>query len=535
MKKASSWIVLWASCCSCALPTGCSKASDKAPEKTKELNFYSQAEITSLDPRIGFDRRALQINRELFEGLMKIGKDGKPELALAKSFSLSEDKSTYTFHLKPAKWSNGLDVTADDIAWTWKSLLDHSTSSAGAYVLFIIKNAKKILQNQCPIEDFGVKVIDPLTLEVTLEHPAPYFLEYLSFPIYAPVCSTIAKADPQWASKVYPEYVSNGPYILKDRKIKSHILLEKNPMYRDQDSAATERMIFSIVEDPQTAYNMFEAGTLDWYGDTFGSMSLETVYELNRKGRLITTSSGGTHWLLCQTQTPHLNSPKIRKAIACAINRDAICDTLLQGGESPAYTMVHNSTSLSQEPSFEYNPEAAAQLFEEGMKELGYTKDTYPPITITHFSDPVVRAVAETEQQQLQQALGIKIDLLAVDWGTFIKSLTAGNYQLIWHLWYTWLQDPIYNLEFVKYKGKGQNSTGWESPEYIRLLDLADASIDSHERVSYLRQAEAVLMQDFPAIPVFFHTFKYSKKPELSGESLSAVGQLELKRIEKVG
>jgi oligopeptide transport system substrate-binding protein len=533
--KTTSLYALLSVVFSCVVPTGCSKTTAKPTGKAKELNLYMQAEITSLDPRIGYDRRAVQINRELFEGLMKIGKDGAIEPAIAKSVTMSGDKTVYTFHLKPAKWSNGLDVTADDFVWTWKSILNHSTSTTGSYALFVIKNAKKALMNECSIDDVGVRAIDPSTLEVTLEHPAPYFPELLVLPIYAPVCRTVVEKNANWAAGVFPEFVSNGPYILKDRKIKSHITLEKSPFYRDIDVVATDKIRFAIVEDPQTAYNMFEEGSLDWYGDTFGSISLEMVYELNRKKQLVKTSSGGIHWLLCQTETPHLASPKIRKAIACAINREEICDTLLQGGETPAYTMVHHSISLLEKPSFEYNPVLARQLFEEGMKDLGYTRQTYPPIIITHFSDPTIKAVAEAEQQQLQKNLGIKIELLAVDWGTWLKRFNARDFELIWHIWYTWYQDPTYNLEMVKYKNKGHNNTRWENPEYIRLLDLADTCIDPIVRNSHLRKAEALLMEEFPAIPVFFPTFKYSKRPGVRGEAISAVGQLELKRVEKTG
>ncbi len=531
MIKRALWIVAAAST---LFVTGCSKTPIKRSDKAKTLNLYVQADITSLDPRIGYDRRAVQINRELFEGLMRIGRDGNPEMAIAQSVSLSDDNTVYTFRLRPAKWSNGLDVTAYDFEWAWKTILNHSTSTTGSFALFVIKNAKKVLQDECSVDELGVKALDASTLEVTLEHPAPYFLEFLTLPIYAPVCRAVDQSNPNWAAGVYPEFVCNGPYIPKDRKVKSHLTLEKNPLYQDADAPVTERIHFAIVEDPQTAYNMFEEGSLDWYGDSFGGISLEMVYELNRREQLIKTSSGGIHWFLCQTEAPHLRSAKIRKALACAINRDEICDKLLQGGETPAYTVVYSSLSLSKTPCFEYNPALARQLLEEGMKELGYTRETYPPIVITHFSDPTIKATAEAEQHQLQENLGIKVDLLAVDWGTWMKTWHNGNYQLLWFLWYTWYQDPSYNLELVKYKNKGLNSTGWEHPDFIALLDAADQCFDPAVRIPHLKKAEALVMEEFPLIPVYFHTFKYAKKPGVRGESLSPVGQLELKRVEKV-
>jgi oligopeptide transport system substrate-binding protein len=278
---------------------------------------------------------------------------------------------------------------------------------------------------------------------------------------------------------------------------------------------------------------MFEEGSLDWYGDTFGSMSLEMVHELTTKKELITAASGGGIWLLCQTEVPHLASVKIRKAIACAIDRSMICDSLLQGGEKPAYTIVPPPVSLLDRPSFEYNPTAARQLFEEGMKELGYTRETYPPIELSYFSDPMVKAVVGVEQQQLQQNLGITVKLVPYDWGTFFKKWHSGDFQTLSLGWITWYPDPSYNLEAFKYKDKGLNFTRWGNPEFTELLDLADASCDTQIRNDYLRKAEHLLMQEFPVIPVFFTTFKYTKKPQVCGEALSQVGQLELRWMEK--
>lgn len=514
--------------------TACSP--NPTPRVTKapsQINLYMQADLISTDPRVGYDRRSIQIIRELFEGLVRIGESGTPELALASSYSMSNDGKTYTFHLRPAKWSNGLDLTANDFEYGWKSILDHSVSTTGAYALFVIKNARAANQGECSMDDVGVKAINPSTLEVTLEHPAPYFFEFLALPIYSPVCQAVAQKNPQWAGSVFPEYVCNGPYILKDRKIKSHITLERNPHYIGEKPAKTDRLNLAIIEDPQTAYNMFQEGSLDWYGDTCGTMSLEMVYELNRKGTLVKRESGGAHWLPIQTMAPHLASTKIRKAIACAINRQEICDNLLQGGESPSYSLVHRTCSRLLTQPFEYNPTLARQLMDEGMAELGYTKETYPPIILSHFSDPTIKAIVETEQQQLQKNLGVTVELQPTDWGTFMKKFTTGDFQLISLFWFTWYQDPTYNLEYVKFKNLTLNGTGWENPTYISLLNQADACADQTTRSVLLRQAEELLMSEMPVVPVFYHTFKYIKAPGLTGEALSPSGQMELRWLEK--
>ncbi len=518
----------------CLCSIGCSRENSTKPcDKTNEINLYMQADLISLDPRIGYDRRSIQVIRELFEGLMRIGKDGKSELALAKSVSISDDGLVYTFHLRPSKWSNGLELTADDFVWAWKSLLDHSVNTTGAYALFIIRNARKANRNECSLDEVGLRVIDQETLEVTLEHPAPYFLEFLTLPIYSPLCRAAVEKNPNWAGEIFPAYVCNGPYLLKDRKLKSYLTLQKNPLYWNDDAAQCEQLNFAIIEDPQTAYNMFREGSLDWYGDTCGSMSLEMIYDLNRTGALINQESGGAYWLSCRTTASHLASPKIRKAMACALDRSEMCEKLLQGGETPSYSLVHHTMSLLQKQPFDYDPTYARKLMDEGMAELGYTRESYPPIVITHFSDPTIKTIVSAIQQQLQDRLGVVVELQTVDWGTFMKKFTTGDYQLLSLMWFTWYRDPVYNLEYVKYKDMGLNGTGWEHPGYIHLLNSADGSVDPLVRQEYLRQAEELLMQELPVIPVFYHTFKYTKAPNVSGEVITPSGQMELKWLKK--
>ena len=531
----------WQLLTACLALAGCvPSGKPKAQGPAKQVNLYLQADIVSTDPRIGYDRRAIQVNRELFEGLVRIGENGLPELGLASSYTVSEDGKVYTFHLLPAKWSNGMPVTASDFVYAWRSMLDNSLSTPAAYVLFILKNAHKANLGQCPIEEVGVRAINPSTLEVTLEHAAPYFFEFLALPLFSPVCQAAVEKNPNWAGSVFPDYVCNGPFILKDRKLKSHLTLEKNPLYVGAKPAKSDRLNFFIIEDPQTAYNMFQEGSLDWHGDTCGNMSLETVYELDRKGALAKQFSGGAQWLLCNVTEPHLASAKIRKAIACSIDRQEICDRLLQGGEAPSYSLVLRSMSQLKEKPFDYNPILARQLFDEGMKELGYTRETFPTITLTHLSEPTTKAFVETEQQQIQNTLGIKVELVPVDWGTYIKLVSSSDssqstslYQLMSVNWFTYFQDPIYNLGHAKYRGQGVNIMGWENPQYIALLDLADNTVDPQMRSFYLQQAEQLLMDELPIIPVFYHTFKYVKAPRLTGEAISGAGQVELRWLEK--
>jgi oligopeptide transport system substrate-binding protein len=508
-------------------------ACTKKEEPPKNVHLYFQAEPFSLDPRIGGDRRSQVVLRTLFEGLARPDKDGLPELALAESFSLSEDQTVYTFHLRPSVWTNGLPVTAHDFEWAWKSALNPDFATPFCYIYFAIKNAKAAHLKECSIDEVGVRALDDSTLEVTLEHPTPYFLELTTTPLYSPLCSAAVTKTANWAGTEYPSYVSNGPFILKKHALKSEFLLEKNPLYWDNAHVPSERVSFAIIEDPHTAFTLFEKGELDWYGDPCGIIPLDIIHALG--DRLIKQNAGGLYWLLSCTEKPYLASKKIRQALATAINRQELV-AFINGGEEPARSILPTFLTMLDEPTFnDSDPQEAKRLFAQGCAELGLTPETYPTLTLTHWSEPTTRAMAEIVQQHLQNALGIKIELLALDWSTYMKKVPGGEIDIAMAPWTTWIKDPMFNLEYLKFKKNGINGTCWQNAEYIAELNAADSSTDPKERRAHMAKAEQIAMDELPLIPLFYLAYKYIKNPVIHGEVITPVGAVDLKGIEKEG
>jgi oligopeptide transport system substrate-binding protein len=501
----------------------------------EELHLYVDPEPVSLDPRLGESFTSQVIIYQLFEGLTRSGADGEPEPAIAQAIDISDDRTTYTFHLRPTKWSNGDELTAMDFEYAWKSILNPSTASPHANVFFSIKNAQKAHRNDCSLDDVGIHTLDKETLQVTLEHPAPYFLEWASCPAYSPVHRPTAEQDERWARHVFPAYVCNGPYLLKEYRQGSHIVLEKNPFYwNTQDCAKTKTVIFSILGDSLTAYNMFKAGDLDWYGAPFSiGMPSEIITSLENEGILHSSPTGLTSRMDCCVTTPHLASPKIRKALACAINRKELVTYLLIGGDQPAASLVTGGISLQRSAQFEDgNAELARRLFEEGCAELGYTKESYPPLVIA--TRPRSKAVAEVISEQLQKALGIKVRPEVYDSQVFCKKRAVHEFELSISGLGTCLRDPIYDLGYFEYPEAGLNSTNWKCLEYQHLLDASEASVDETERLEYLRQAEELLMREMPAIPLVYEAEKFAKGPDIVGDGKRMIaGSVELKRLER--
>lgn len=510
--------------------SGCKNSNTPAKKQSQSLQLYLQNEPMSLDPRIGGTRNAQAVVRELFEPLMRINKEGVPVPAMAEHVEVSADGLTYRFFLKNSLWSTGEPVTAYDFEYAWKSILSPQFPSNYAFAFYQIKGAKEAKNGKIALDAVGIKAIDDKTLEVVLDYPAPYFLELTANALYSPVHKKIVEKDADWNRNAGPQFATNGPFTLASWKHQSEIKLEKNKLYRESNLIAINAISFSIIEDPQTALDLFNNKELDWVGEPFGSLPLEAMSSLKQQKMLETIDVGGVHWIETNTKNPLLSSLKIRKALAMAINRQDLTDNLLQGGETPIYSMLPKILSQNEKPLFKDNASNDASiLFQEGLQELGLTAQTMPPLIISSTADPREKAVASSIQQQLAQALNIPVSVNICDQNTLFSKTVSGDYQMALSWWFTWYQDPIYNLALMRYTDNGMNGTGWENKRYNELLDLSNYELDPLKRKMLLAEAEEILMQEMPLIPLYNHTYKFCRNPQLKGTYLTPVGMLDLK------
>lgn len=503
------------------------KKMDYAKYGYLRLAFLNES--NSLDPRFGYEMPANLVVKMLFDGLMRLSPTGEVVPSIAESVEISEDKKTYVFHIRSSRWSNGAEVTADDFEYAWKDIINPKTGAKGASDFYPIKNVEKIMQGKIPFEEAGVYAIDSKTLVVELEHPTPYFLELTTTSAYSPVYVNADKIHPDWADYSAPVFISNGPFVLKSWKKGYELVLEKNPLYWDAPQVKLPGIHIAIIEDVVTHLRLFEREELDWYGKPFAKLALDAVPTLKQSGRLQIYPEFAVYWYWINTTQFPFNNKKIRQAFAYALHREEVTKYLLQEGEIPALGIIPEFRDTRPAHFQDNDLEKARALFDEGLKELNITKEQFPNIPLSYCGIEVNQRLALVVQQQWQKAFGITVELLPQEWTSYYDNLSKMQFLLGGMSWHSRTRDPIYNLQVFKFRSNGLNMTNWENSRYQEILDAASEEVDAGKRKKLLYEAEALLMDEMPVIPIYNLSISFIKKNNLKDVSLSQLNYIDFK------
>jgi oligopeptide transport system substrate-binding protein len=496
----------------CVTLTGCgsSETNVVAGNKSGTLYWGNGTEPQSLDPQIATGVPEHHIISAVMEGLvLKDRKTLEPRPGVAKTWDISNDGRVYTFYLREnAKWSNGDAHTAHDYVWSWWRALQTTLGNQYSYMLFPIKNAKRYYDGETSdFSDVGVKAIDNRTLQVTLTNPTPYFLQLLDhyslFPVHQATIEKFGRADERGTRWSYEgNLVGNGPYKLEEWKINRHITVTKNPYYWDEANVSINSIVFKPVDNAVTEERMFRAGALH----VTSSIPADkiAIYQEKSAPELKITPYLGTYFYRLNINTPQLQDKRVRRALGMAIDRKQLVDNITKGGQIPAYTMTPPGTmGYFPESTLNFDPEAAKRL----LAEAGYPNgEGFPPIEILYNTNEGHRKIAVALQEMWKNYLNIDIKLLNQEWKVYLATESAGDYQISRGGWIGDYVDPNNFLDMFLCNG-GNNRTGWCNEEYDRLILEVAPSQSSHEqRLKIFQQAETILLEDMPIIPVYTYT-----------------------------
>lgn len=484
-----------------------------------EIWINNSTEPEWLDPGKCSDSSGGEIIWNTFAGLVQAHPATlEPLPEIATHWDVSPDGRTYTFHLRPSLWSDGRPLTAHDFVYSLRRLVDPATASKYATNGHIFRGGAAISRGAAGPESLAVRALDDLTLEVELEDPLPYFLNFLTFYSFMPIprhlLADLASRgiDPDLWTR--PEHVvSNGPYRMTEWKFRQRMTFEKNPRYWDAAQVGLDRVRVAMVESSTTALNLYAAGEFDWPGSNT-SLPAEFMDYLAGFDDFQRYPYLAVYFYWINTTRPPLDNPLLRRALALAIDREMLTTHVTRGGQSPSADLVPDGLAGYRglgRPLFD--PDQARRL----VAEAGYASGAdVPPITLTYNTSEGHKQVAEAIQQMWKKELGIPVRIENLEWNVFLQVAEHADFQICRMGWTGDYADPFTFLELLT-SDCGNNHSNWKSPAYDQLLREANRAVDPAARLEKLRAAEALALADQPLIPLYVYTRSQLVKPYVRG------------------
>lgn len=477
----------------------------KSALQTLRLDFQ-EGDLPSLYPSdLMIHVRGISIAKNLYEGLTRIDAEGHAKLAGAKSVDISSDRLHYTFTLRDNFWSDGTPVTAYQYENAWKEALSPTSTCTRPELFYMIKNAKEAKLGKAPLDSVGIKAIDSKTLAVDLIYPSPYFLDFVSEPVSMPLIH------PQQKEMT----VFNGPFFVAKWDRGSLLQLKPNPHFWDKKHITLEQIDIYMIQDPQTAFAFFQEGKIDFIGAPFCFLTAEQIIRLQEIKKICKEPTNRVFWIVLNTKHLAISSPRIRQALGMALLRQPVTDHILIGGKPlmkpmPPAILPESGIGLQEDLA------EARKQFDLGLKELGLTKETFPPLVITYPQMPNRKEISEYVQQSWTRAFGIKVELEAKDWNTLRANLAPGLFEITGLFFAPYYNDPFELMDYFS-AITSINIPQWLNADYTKLLASAKQERDFNKRLEILKQAERILIEEMPFIPICTDTIMFAHNPHLHG------------------
>lgn len=474
----------------------------------------NMAEPASLDPALQTSAEEQRITLALFEGLVSHHpRTLDPIPGVAESWTISDDGLRYRFRLRPCSWSNGDPLTAEDFAWSWRRVLSPkgtpgepgAVSSPYADLMFCIAGARAWHGGErADPSRLGISVVDPATLVVRLEQPTPWFPELLCFPTFMPVHrATIERHGARWTRP--DAFVGNGPFLLAERRLGDHVRVARNPRYWDASAVSLDGIVYHATDQIDTALDQYLAGETDWVR----SFNPRKVRAWRADARLRHALQAppflATYFFRFNVRRPPFDDARVRRALARAVDREAITRHVTGLEEDPAEGLVPLCVGGGWRDlrgrGLGFDPERARAL----LAEAGYPGGRgFPDVSLAFNTDVKNRSVAEAVQAMWREHLGLDIELENREKRVHYAAERAGEFDISRGNWIGDYDDPMTFLEFMT-STNSSNRTGWHHAGYDDIVAAARRELDPVERRRLMERAEEILVVEEAVLLTVFH------------------------------
>lgn len=475
-------------------------------------------EPTTLDAHRGSEVNAQNILMDLYEGLVTFAADGTIVPGMAERWDVSADGLIWTFHLREGlQWSNGDALVAGAFVASMQRALDPETAAPLASLFAAIRHAPAVMRGEQPPSDLGIVAPDARTVVIELTQPTA-LLERLVLPIAAPI--HLPSLQDHGAQHTRPgNQVGNGAYRLVEWTPQASLLLERNPHFHASSQVAIERVRFHVTEDANTEQKRFVAGDLD-FTEVVPPGRLERLRERFGAQLRISPYLGSFYLGYNLRRAPFAAQPRLRRALSLAIDRDILTRYITGLGETPAYSLVP-PVMLGKAATAQ--PDAAksqAQRVAEAQRlfaDAGYSQDAPLEVELRYNTSTPHRRIALAVAAMWREQLGVRTHLVNEEWKVFVQNRRSGRVTQVFRGgWIADVDDPLSFLE--TFDGAGpSNWTGYREPAFSQSLAAARATPDPALRLQRYADAEALLMQSQPILPIYFYVSKHLVRDAVEG------------------
>lgn len=505
------------------------------PART-ELNWNIGADPRTMDPGLNGASDGGDVINQTFEGLVR-EKSGVVLPGIAESWDVSEDGLTVTFNLRDSKWSDGSDLTAADFVYAWLRAMDPATASEYSWLWHYtnVVGAEDFVNGDGTAAEVGISAPDANTFVVELMAPTDYFVSLMSFYHFMPLKQSAVEAvggeDGTWASN--PEiFVSNGAFVLTEYTIGEGLRLEANPNYWNAEGVMLTAINGKFIDEATTAYQAYQAGDLDY----IPTVPTEEIPALMAEDpNFYVFPLLGTYYYNFNMDLEIWEDVRVRRAMALAIDRELICDTLASGqvpagGFVPPGFLDHEGNDFFETAgtyglATDGSKVAEAQAL---MAEAGYPNgEGFPEFVMLYNTSENHQKVAELIQEMFKTNLGITCTLENQEWAVFQDTRTQADYELARGGWLTDFMDPSGLLGIFKNLDIAYNDPNYYNPDFEAALEAASSTTDPAVHYEELYKAQEIFMNDMPIIPVYHYSDTMLASDVIVGWDRSVLGSVD--------
>lgn len=499
----------------------------------------------SFDPQFASGETEQMVIYNVFEGLVRQKPSGEIVPAGAQRYDVSEDKKQYTFFLRPGMtWDDTKEkdkktsknpslVTADDYVFAFQRIFNQISPSPYSQMFSSLYNSSKVLAGELPATQLGVKSIDTLTVEFTLDYPDPMFLENLSHSSAMPCNKSLFElANGKYGSNVENTYC-NGPFQLYQWDNTTKIYMKKNASYYDSVSVKNPGVFLMFNRDQQTEQQK-QSGTpaptrfelvMDGKSDCSDADYLQ-AQKAKQQG-LTYKETQDIVWALSYNQNnPIFANKKIREAFTRSINTQPLSSFLSENGIDNLHTsqrLIPPAITLFSQPyikmstvttSNTHDPIAARQAYKEGLGEIGLDSITNMEILVPE--DSSIPDALSLFQQNWQQSLSVFVNIVPLPRDELMAKIRIGDYRIA----VMPLQAATNSPENILQKFTStstENYTGFHSPEFDAALSQASQSHDQQTILNNYASAEKMLLDESTVLPLLTETTYFIIGKDVSG------------------